>query len=363
MRSWILALLFMLAPNVALARREALVIANANYAAQSPLANPANDARAVTQALTATGFAVTPVTNASKSQLEAALRQFRQKAAQAEVALIYFAGHGIAIDDTNYLIPTDAQLMHADDAPLEAVKVSDALAIVGGATRLRIVIVDACRNNPFRSRMVRGTRSIGVGLKSVEELGVGADTIVAYSAADGQFAQDGPPNGNSPFARALARRLQQPNTEVGLLFRQIRDDVRAATGQRQEPFVYSSLSAREFYLKRVVGTAPATVAPGAAASAPQLRGGHPTLGDWRTDNILFCSPRLRVAPDGEKYRLSFWNLYGMRRDANGFVKKSETELVGKPIGVEWDSLSVSGNELTLRVPLNPTCVYKRAPAR
>jgi uncharacterized caspase-like protein len=200
-------LVFALAPERAWAKRVALVIANSNYSAQSPLANPGNDASAVSKALQIVGFVVTPLNNATKSSLEAGLRQFRVTAQGAEVAVIYFAGHGIAIDDTNYVIPTDAKLLHADDAPFEAVKVSDVLSVVSGARRLRVVIVDACRNNPFRSRMVRGTRSIGVGLKSLEEVGLGTDTIVAYSAADGQYAQNGPRNGNSPFASALARRL------------------------------------------------------------------------------------------------------------------------------------------------------------
>jgi hypothetical protein len=212
--------------------------------------------------------------------------------------------------------------------------------------------------------MVRGTRSIGLGLKSVEELGIGADTIVAYSAAGGQFAQDGPANGNSPFALALARRLPQSNTEVGLLFRQIRDDVLKTTGQRQEPFVYSSLSAREYYLNRTSASAPANnIAAGAAPAVSQSRGAHPALGDWKTDNILLCAPRIRVAADGDKFRLSQWNIYGMRSDSNGFERKTETQLVGKPIGLEWDSLGVQGDVLTFTRPFNFPCEYKRAPPR
>jgi len=229
--------------------RVALVIGNARYAAQSPLKNPSNDARAIAGALRGVGFRKVEVAeNLSRDALVKALQAFQEEADRADWAVIYFSGHGVEIGGVNYAVPTDARLLTDRNAPDEAVSLDRLMASVGGAHKLRIVILDACRDNPFVASMRRtiASRSAGKGLAPVEPTRA---TLVVYAARDGQLAQDGAGD-NSPFAAALARRLGEPHVEVSKLFRLVTDDVLDATGHRQQPFVYGSLPGREdFYFR------------------------------------------------------------------------------------------------------------------
>jgi len=229
--------------------RVALVIGNANYAAQSPLKNPSNDARAIADALRGAGFKKVDVAeNLSRDALVKVLQAFQEEADRADWAVIYFSGHGVEIGGVNYVVPTDARLLTDRNAPDEAVSLDRLMASVGGAHKLRIVILDACRDNPFVASMRRtiASRSAGKGLAPVEPTRA---TLVVYAARDGQLAQDGAGD-NSPFAAALARRLGEPHVEVSKLFRLVTDDVLDATGRAQQPFVYGSLPGREdFYFR------------------------------------------------------------------------------------------------------------------
>lgn len=246
MRAVAIALaLVSLLPESALAKRVALVIANSRYVAASPLANPGNDARLIAAALKKSGFdAVDLKVDLGKVALEEALRSFGNTAEGADVALVYYAGHGIEAGGQNYLIPVDAKLERDRDLDIEGTRLDTALLMSEGA-RMRIVVLDACRNNPFATRMIRTmkTRSIGRGLAAIEPEG---ETLVVYAAKAGATAADGE-GANSPFAVALARRLPEPGLEISLLFRTVRDDVLKATGRTQEPFTYGSLSGNAFY--------------------------------------------------------------------------------------------------------------------
>lgn len=228
--------------------RVALIIANAQYVAVQKLNNPIADSRLVASALTAVGFtSVTLVQNGTRAEMERALRTFSVLADKADVALIYYAGHGMEMNGTNYLVPVDALMARDRDVDTEAVKLDTLLDMSQGAKRLRIIILDACRNNPFDSTMQRagGKRAVSRGLAPVEPTG---ESLVVYAAKAGRTAADGSAQ-NSPFARALARRLIEPGREVNLLFRKVRDDVLAETGGEQEPFTYGSLSSQEFYFR------------------------------------------------------------------------------------------------------------------
>jgi len=238
-------------------RRVALVIANAAYAHGGRLSNPPNDAATVAAALRQAGFAVELHNDLGRIQLEDTLKAFTRAAAGADVALVYFAGHGIERGGTNYLIPVDATLAADTDIEFEAVPLDLVMHSVGGATKLKIVILDACRDNPFRDAMRRsaGTRGIGMGLAKPPDPEEG-DMLVAYAAAAGSTAEDGA-GGDSPFATALARHLTDPGVDVRIMFGRIRDDVRAATQMRQEPTVYESLGGEQFYMT-AAATAPAT---------------------------------------------------------------------------------------------------------
>jgi len=177
-----------------------------------------------------------------------ALQMFRAKADSADWALVYFAGHGIEINRVNYLIPVDAKLADSRDVKHETVSYEDFAEAIGGARALRIIILDACRNNPFKANMhqtvaLRG--SIDRGLAAPPETEPG--TLVVYSAKEGEAAVDG--DGiNSPFALAFVTRLKTPGREVQRMFDDVRDDVLAATGKRQQPYKYGSLpGARDFF--------------------------------------------------------------------------------------------------------------------
>ncbi len=225
----------------------ALVIANGQYQAVEQLPNAIADGRLIAKSLKAVGFQnVTLVENADRASMERALRTFSDAADQASVAVVYYAGHGVEINGSNYLVPIDAHLRQDRDVEIEAVKLDTVLQMSEGARRLRVVILDACRNNPFLVAMKRSisTRAVaGGGLAPIEPK---TDSLVVYSAKAGATASDGD-GANSPFARALARRLVEPGREINILFRQVRDDVLAETSGKQEPFTYGSLSHEEFY--------------------------------------------------------------------------------------------------------------------
>ena len=228
-------------------RRVALIIGNSAYGAVGALPNPKRDAQAMSDALRQVGFQkVNLVLDASRMELLSALKDFEDEADKADWAVIYYAGHGVQVGGENYMIPTDARLKAERDVPDEAVSLDRMLSTVTRARKLRVVILDACRDNPFEAQMRRAsaTRSVNRGLAPVNEPAGG--TLVAFAAKAGQFAQDGK-GGNSPFASALLKHLVEPGLEVNMLFRRVRDDVFSATGRQQEPYTYGSLPGESFY--------------------------------------------------------------------------------------------------------------------
>lgn len=241
-----LLLVMFLATPVGAEQRVALVIGNASYAHVSSLANPLNDATDIGAALERLDFKVTRLPNAGYSELRRGLQQFSLAASASEMAVVFYAGHGIEVDKRNFLIPVDARLLHDSDVEFETVPLDLLSRAVERAKGFRLIILDACRDNPFAVKMQRSgaTRSIGRGLASVEPSG---ESLVAYAAKEGTVAADGQGR-NSPYTTALLAHLEEPGLEVGLMFRKVRDAVLAATGGRQEPFVYGSLSSEGAYL-------------------------------------------------------------------------------------------------------------------
>ncbi len=228
--------------------RVALVIGNAAYQNVSPLANAGRDAEALAAELDTLGFRkVTLLRDLTREQMFTALRAFAREAETADWAVIYFAGHGLEMGGVNWLTPVDALLKTDRDVRLEAVSIDELSAAIEGVRGLRLIVLDACRDNPFapQMRLTNSTRSLGSGLARVEP---GGGTMVAYAAKAGQVAHDGD-DGNSPFMKALLKRLRQPGLEISMLFRFVRDDVLAATGRKQEPFVYGSLPSEPFYFR------------------------------------------------------------------------------------------------------------------
>ncbi|WP_324418272.1 tetratricopeptide repeat protein [Bradyrhizobium sp.] len=230
-------------------RRIALVIGNSAYKNVAALPNPVNDASLVADVLKRTGFeTVISLTNLRKDDLVSALRDFAARAETADWAVVYYAGHGMEVGGINYLIPTDARITADRDIGFEAVALEQVLNAAERARKLRLVILDACRDNPFANQMKRtltvASRSVSRGLAAVEPE---AGTLVVYAAKDGETALDGDGT-NSPFTSAFVRNLPTPGVEVRRLFDFVRDDVMEATGRRQKPFSYGSISGRQdFY--------------------------------------------------------------------------------------------------------------------
>jgi tetratricopeptide (TPR) repeat protein len=233
--------------EVALGKRVALIIGNSAYEKVAQLPNPKRDAAKLASSLQAVGFSkVTVVEDLTSSGFNDTLRAFSRDADGADWAMIYYAGHGMEMNNSNYLVPVDAQLQTDRDVQFEAVPLERVVASIEGAKGMRLVILDACRDNPFTAAMKRtsATRSIGRGLALVEPEG---GTLVAYAAKAGQVAQDGDGE-NSPFVTALVKRIETPGIEIGKLFRLVRDDVLGATGRQQEPFVYGSLPSEDMFI-------------------------------------------------------------------------------------------------------------------
>lgn len=235
------------------AKRVALVIGNSAYQHTRALPNAANDATAVSIALERIGFGVTTINNLGHAAMVDALRSFGRKAADSEMAVIFYAGHGLEVAGENWLVPVSAELRHERDLNYEAVNLKLMLEAVAGAARLRLVILDACRNNPLGEKMKVATDAATGVARAVNARGLGrveptGDVLVVYSAKHGTTAEDGPAGGNSPFASALLEQLPAPGLDVRIMFGRVIDQVRARTGGRQEPFTYGSVGGAEVSL-------------------------------------------------------------------------------------------------------------------
>ena len=264
-RSFFLAVAVLAATVVAAHadKRVALVIGNSAYKNVNRLKNPANDAAAIVAVFKAAGFdSVDLRQDLNVVDMRRALREFGNKTRDADVAVIYYAGHGIELDGTNYLIPVDATLETDTDVLDETFPLDRVLFAIEPAKQLRLVILDACRDNPFAKTMKRtiGSRAIGRGLAKVEPSS--PNTMIAFAAKAGSTASDGDGK-NSPFALALVDHLTKPGLDLRKAFGFVRDDVLKATSNTQEPFVYGSLGGNDVTL------VPAATAPAAATPVDQ----------------------------------------------------------------------------------------------
>src|SRR5215216_7548885 len=229
-------------------KRVALVIGNGAYQNVAKLPNPIKDANAVAAMFKKAGFDwVKMRQDVGNLEFKRALREFNDAAQDADVAVVYYAGHGIQVRDMNYMIPVDAKLATEVDAEDEAVSLERIVMALEPAKRLRLVILDACRDNPFARTMKRrvATRAIGGGLAMMEPMS--SDTLIAYAAKAGSIAEDGGGE-NSPFAAALVKHLSVPGLDIRLAFGRVRDDVLKRSRTRQEPFIYGSLGGESISL-------------------------------------------------------------------------------------------------------------------
>lgn len=227
-------------PRTKALQAHALVIGNGAYPGSARLDNPVNDATAISQKLRSMGFTVTTVIDARRAQMLQALGQFQKSAAGADVAMLYFAGHGVQIDGSNFLLPTDIDQSDVSKVVFEGIRLSDAIdGFLPGKTKL--VILDACRDNPLQRTT---SRSISRGLAPMS---VSQGTLIAYATRDGQVALDGVGQKHSPFTQALLEHLEDP-TDISVVLRRVRERVMQATGGKQQPWDYGSLTGGELVL-------------------------------------------------------------------------------------------------------------------
>jgi uncharacterized caspase-like protein len=298
----------------------ALVLGNSKYSNLPALVNPANDALLLSENLQKLGFTVTALTDQTQSQMKSAIAQFTQSVTVAggdAIALLYFAGHGVQINGTNYLIPVDANLNTAGDVVLGAVSANDLLKTMELAgAKVNVLVLDACRDNPFKST----TRGMSRGLARVE---APAGSIVAYATAPGQVAADGD-GSNSPYAEALSKNLAIPGLALESVFRQVRIEVSEKTGGIQVPWEETSLT------QEVVLAGPASSAPALepiAAAAPDTLSTRAYQLAVGMNTVEAYDAFLTKFPSGKEAALALRNIE-MLNDETNWNKATTANTVG-----------------------------------
>ncbi len=257
-----LFLLVCVIPCAVAEKRVALVIGNAKYAYAGTLANPVNDAGDMATALKAVGFTVVLGQDLDKPAFEKKIREFAAALTGADAGVFFYAGHGLQVGGTNYLVPVDAELTSADALEFEMIKLDSVQRIMENAAKTNILFLDACRNNPLARNLARvlGTRGgvVGTGLAPAES---GVGTLISFSTQPGNVAEDGTDR-NSPFSGPLVRRLATPGEDIVSILTAVRNEVLAATSERQVPWENHALRSK-FYFK------PGVAVPAVAEPAPK----------------------------------------------------------------------------------------------
>ena len=259
--------------NSALAdKRVAFVVGNGAYKNVAQLPNPPVDAKAMAAVLRNVGFEVVEGSNLTRDKMTEKLLDFGKRAQGADVAVFYYAGHGIAISGTNYLLPVDADIKSEMDVKLgAAINIDLTLDQTMGDAKVKLVFLDACRDNPFAAKIkATATRSVAVG-QGLAEMKSGEGTLIAFATGPGQTALDGQEGQNSPFTRALIAHITEPGVEIQQAMTEVRAQVNDETNKGQLPWGHTNLTGAVFLNPAVVHTAsvtPAgnTPAPAAASS-------------------------------------------------------------------------------------------------
>ena len=273
MRFWIAALsvaAFLVSGNAAFAdKRVAFVVGNGAYRNVSPLPNPAVDAKAMAALLRNVGFDVVEGTNLTRDKMTEKLLDFGKRAEGADVALFFYAGHGIAVNGTNYLLPVDADLKSEMDVKLgAAINVDLTLEQTMADAKVKLVFLDACRDNPFaaRIRSARATRSVSVEA-GLAEMKSGEGTLIAFATGPGQTALDGEAGTNSPFTRALLANIAAPGVEIQQAMTKVRAQVNEETNKNQLPWGHTNLIGTVYLNPAASGTEEKAEAPNTPAAA------------------------------------------------------------------------------------------------
>ena len=297
-------------------KRVALVIGNSEYQHAPKLSKPANDANAIGTMLEGAGFDVVERRNDLTSMdLRRALRDFSQRVRGADMAVVFYSGHAIEVGGRNFLVPIDAKLDRDIDVEDEAISLDRLMNMVEPARRLRLVILDACRDNPFVERMKRNitSRSIGRGLAEVDP--IMSDMLVALAAKAGSTASDGEGN-YSPFTTALLQHLAAPGLDLRFAFVRIRDDVIKMTNNLQQPMLYGAL-----------GNASISLVPGGAGSGRAVADQHPADEAEERVKRLVGEMLRGETTDSDRERL----LRLLRQPRGDFWRAEELKRLGIPL--------------------------------
>ena len=227
--------------------RVALVIGNSAYIHTTPLANPKNDARDIADTLKKLGFEVVVGTDLDKAQMDRTIRTFAEKLRGADLGVLFYAGHGLQVDQQNYLMPVDAQLASTSALDFELVRLDLVQRTMERESKVNVLFFDACRDNPLARQLARalGTRSVGIG-RGLAPVESGEGTLIAFSTQPGNVALDGMGR-NSPFAAAVVKHIATPGEDISAVLINVRNDVMSATSRRQVPWDHSALTARVYF--------------------------------------------------------------------------------------------------------------------
>src|SRR5438445_6215281 len=249
-------------------RRIAFVVGNGAYKNVAQLPNPAIDAQAMAAVLRNVGFEVVEGTNLTRDKMTERLLEFGKKAQGADVAVFFYAGHGIAISGTNYLLPIDADIKSEMDVKLgAAINIDLTLDQTMGDAKVKLVFLDACRDNPFAAKIKsNATRSVSVQ-QGLAEMKSGEGTLIAFATGPGQTALDGQEGTNSPFTRALIAHITQPGIEIQQAMTEVRAQVNEETNKGQLPWGHTNLIG-SVYLNPAPAPAPNAAAPALSGAAP-----------------------------------------------------------------------------------------------
>lgn len=279
-------------------RRVALVIGNSNYASMPRLSNARNDAVAIARQLIDSGFEVVggaAQLDLDKPRMERVIQDFGRALRGGAVGMFYYAGHGVQVRNRNFLLPISANVQAENEISLQAIEVSqllDQFEVAG--TRLSMIVLDACRSNPFPGSQFRSSQN---GLATMQ---AAAGTLISFSAQPGALAQDGPPDGNSPFAEALLARMRAPGLNVLDVFNGVGVDVARRTGQIQQPWVSNSPIEGQFFF--TPAAAPVPAAPPTSAPQAQIDSMAIELAFWQalqgSTNPAEYETYLRQFPNG-----------------------------------------------------------------
>lgn len=250
-------------------RRVAFVVGNGAYKNVAQLPNPPIDAKAMASTLRNVGFEVIEGSNLTRDQMTEKLLDFGRKAQGSDVAVFYYAGHGIAVSGSNYLLPVDADIKSEMDVKLgAAINIDLTLDQTMGDAKVKLVFLDACRDNPFAAKIKSNsaTRSVNVG-SGLAEMKSGEGTLIAFATGPGQTALDGQEGNNSPFTRALIDNITKPGVEIQQAMTSVRAQVNEETRKGQLPWGHTNLIGA-VYLNPSQSTQVANASPTAAGSIP-----------------------------------------------------------------------------------------------